>query len=247
MFFDFPLQNSVWLLGSWQVRGRRHHPFYGKMTLWDVMILSFLQAVTSSAAILPRQGPDWATIQCPSDPDSDTILPTPSYGTEGASFMVCGQQLINAPAQLVYNAILDFKSYPAWNTFTVQVDLPSNVTSTPEDVYIGMPMTLHNSGVVPLINTADDLVVTVLDDDASGGYLLPAWRSNVSYFGVLLKSEHSNVVTSLDGGTTRYVSWQTFYDDVLDLDKVERLLRGNLQSGFEQQGVDLRAYVESLV
>lgn len=211
-------------------------------------MMSLVWALSSSALnISPRQAaPDWAAIVCPSDPNGDSILPTPTYGDTGGSFTVCAQQDINAPVQAVYDALIDFKSYPVWNTFAFQVDVPANVTTTPQEVYVGMPITQHSTGVIPIINTSDDLIVSVLDDDASQGYLMPAFRSNTSFFGILLPTEHTNVLTSLAAGGTRYVSYQTFYEDEVGLENLEALLRGNLQSGFEQQGVDLKKYVESV-
>lgn len=201
----------------------------------------------SALTITPRQAAtDWAAIACPSDPNGDSILPTPTYGDTGGSFTVCAQQDISAVMQSVYYTLIDFKSYPLWNTFAFQIDLPANITTTPQDVYVGMPITQHSSGVIPLISTTDDLIVSVLDDDASQGYLMSAFRSNTSFFGVLLPTEHVNILTSLTAGGTRYVSYQTFYEDEVGLENIEALLRGNLQSGFEQQGVDLKKYVESV-
>lgn len=221
------------------------------MMLRRQIILSLISALlTSSAAaaalIPPRQAPvNWATMQC--SPDQNTILPTPSYGAVNGSFTVCAQTVIHAPPQVVYSALVDFHSYPAWNTFTYNVsDLPANVTSTPGDVYVGMPMAQHSTGVVPLFNTTDDLVVSMLDDDvADGGFMLPAWVSNTTFFGVLAKTERAHVLTPVEGGGTRYVAFQTFFEDPLYLDKVEFLLKGNLQDGFALQGENLRVYAES--
>lgn len=216
--------------------------FYG-------FVMSLVWAFTSTAlSIKPRQAAtDWAAIACPSDPNSDSILPTPTYGDSGGSFTVCAQQDINALTQAVYNTLIDFKSYPGWNTFAFQIDVPANITTTPQDVYVGMPIIQHSAGVIPIISTTDDLIVSVLNDDASQGYLMSAFRSNTSFFGVLLPTEHVNILTSLTaGGGTRYVSYQTFYEDEVGLENVEALLRGNLQSGFEQQGADLKKYVESV-
>lgn len=213
------------------------------------LILGLLTDFTVAAALLPQPNPrqaavNWATMQC--SPDPNAILPTPSYGDVNGSFTVCAQNLIKAPPQVVYDAIVDFHSYPAWNTFTYNVSgLPANVTSTPADVYVGMPMALHSTGVVPLINTTDDLVVSVLQNDPNKGYMMPAWLSNTTFFGVLAKTERVHVLTPAEGGGTRYVAFQTFFKDPLYLDKVEYLLKGNLQNGFALQGDDLRVYAES--
>lgn len=102
----------------------------------------------------------------PQDPNGDSILPTPTYGDTGGKFTVCAQQDINAPVQAVYNTLIDFKSCHVWNTFAFQINVPTNVTTTPQDVYVGMPITQHSTGVIPIINTTDGLIVSVLDDDA---------------------------------------------------------------------------------
>lgn len=75
---------------------------------------------------------DWELLHCPRD--SLSTLPTPTYGTKGAVFTVCGELIINAPRQTVYDVILDFQKYHLWNSFVVDVQLPSNVMETPEDV-----------------------------------------------------------------------------------------------------------------
>lgn len=75
---------------------------------------------------------------------------------------------------------------------------------------------------------------------------MPAFRSSTSVFGILLPTEHTNILRSLAAGGTRYVSYQTFYEDEVGLENVEALLCGNLPSGFKQQGVDLKKYVESV-
>lgn len=227
---------------------RQKFTLRGRMNLLCGFMMSLTWALSSSASSLlhSRQAAaDWATIACPPDPKSDYILPTPTYGDAGGKFSVCAQQDINAPAQAVYDTLIDFKSYPAWNTFAFQIDVPADVTATPQDVYVGMPIVQHTTGLVPIINTTDDLIVSVLDDDSSQGYLMPAWKSNTTFLGVLLPTEHNNILTNLGAGGTRYVSYQTFYEDELGLENVELLLRGNLQSGFEQQGDDLKTYMES--
>lgn len=169
--------------------------------------------------------------------DSYSILPTPTYEDAGGVFTVCAEKLINAPAELIYTTLIDFESYHTWNTFVIDVEVPSNVTSTPEDVYINMPMTFTTTGLLPLINTTSDETISFLDSDVGAGYLLTAWTSQVP-------SEHANILVSQGGGVTRYVSYETFYEP---LGGAVLLLEKELQKQFEQQGEDLRAYMESLV
>lgn len=181
----------------------------------------------------------WANITCPVD--SKTTLPTPTYGHSGAVFTVCTETVINAPAKSVFNAIIDFASYPLWNTFVIKVD-PS---LSPTEVQIGTPMTFTTVGLIPLVNTTSEEIVTVLEDGSLADYLLAAWRSNATEAGVLITAEHPNILVAQGENTTRYVSYETYYDEPLVGTLL--LLRAQLQAAFDKQGEDLRAYVESLV
>lgn len=189
-----------------------------------------------AAASPPRRATDWASIRCPQD--SKSTLPTPTYGDADAVFTVCTEQLINAPSGLVYDALVDFSSYRLWNSFVVDVEVPPGVR-TPADVYVGMPMTFVTSGIVPLVNTTSSEVVTVLDEG------LPTWRSNVTMLGAPITAEHPNILVDEGGGVTRYVSYETFYKNPIILSLLAS--RPTLERLFEQQGKDLKAYVESLV
>lgn len=138
----------------------------------------------------------------------------------------------------MYDALIDFNSYHLWNSFVIDVDVPPGVR-TPEDLYVGMPMTFTTSGVVPLVNTTSAEVLTGLDKN------LPTWRSNVTLLGVLIVAEHPNILVDQGDGTTRYVSYETYYKEPLILTLLAA--RSTLAGLFEQQGKDLKAYVESLV
>jgi hypothetical protein len=186
---------------------------------------------------------NWASLHCPSN--SAEGLPTPTYGSHQIVFTVCTELNISAPLIDVYNVILDFRAYPSWNTFVFAVDLPSNVTTTPTDDYVGMPMTFHTAGVLPFFNTTSNEVLTVLDYANAAGYSLSAWRYDNGLGGVGMRAEHPNVLVDVGGGTTRYLSYETYY---VGLETVlVGLLKGNLQAAFEKQGAELKAYVEGKV
>ncbi|KAI1505304.1 hypothetical protein F5X99DRAFT_430551 [Biscogniauxia marginata] len=143
---------------------------------------------------------------------------------------------------------LDFLSYGAWNTFIVDVDVPS----TSRDVHVGMRMTLTSRGIAgPGLNTTSSEIVTVLDDgtdededeDASD-YLLAAWRYDDGLGGAGTRAEHPTVLVALgDGTTTRMLSYETYYEGLST--GTIALLRDQLQERFETQASDLKAYVES--
>ncbi|KAJ7024630.1 hypothetical protein C8F04DRAFT_1131205 [Mycena alexandri] len=183
---------------------------------------------------------DWASLHCPSN--SADGLPTPTYGSNQIVFTVCAELNIRAPLNDVYNAILDFQAYPSWNTFVFAVDLPPNVTATPADDYVGMPMTFHTAGVLPLSNSTSNEVLTVLDPANPSGYSLSAWRYDDGLGGLGMRAEHPNVLVDVGNGVTHYLSFETYYigtETALIL-----LLEGNLQTAFEKQAADLKAYVE---
>ncbi|KAJ7433617.1 hypothetical protein B0H11DRAFT_2121289 [Mycena galericulata] len=181
-----------------------------------------------------------ASLHCPSN--SADGLPTPTYGSDQIVFTVCTELNISAPLIDIYNIILDFRAYPFWNTFVFAVDLPSNVTTTPTDNYVGMPMTFHTAGVLPPFNTTSNEVLTVLDYANAAGYSMSAWRYDDGLGGVGMRAEHPNVLVDVGGGTTRYLSFETYY--VGTETAVIFPLKGNLQTEFEKQGADLKAYVE---
>lgn len=197
--------------------------------------ISVCSLVAGAIASPPKHETDWASLRCPQDPNA--TLPTPTYGDTDAVFTACTEQLINAPIELVYSAIIDYSSYHLWNSFVVDVEVPPGV-KTPEGVYAGMPMTFVTSGIIPLVNTTSAEIVTVVDKN------LPTWRSNVTMLGVLIVAEHPNILVDLGGGVTRYVSYETYYKEPFVLSLLA--LKLTLQSLFEQQGKDLRAYVESM-
>ena len=43
-----------------------------------------------------------------------TLLPTPSYGLDGAVFTVCSELLIDAPIPSIYYTLIDFNNYGQW-------------------------------------------------------------------------------------------------------------------------------------
>ncbi|KAK2607142.1 hypothetical protein N8I77_005844 [Diaporthe amygdali] len=198
--------------------------------------VSACSLVTNAVATPPKRAIDWASLRCPQD--STSTLPTPTYGDTDAVFTICTEELINAPPKVIYNTLIDYNSYHLWNSFVVDVEVPPGV-NTPEDVYINMPMTLFTSGVIPFINTTSEEVVTGLEKN------MPTWRSNVTMLGVLIVAEHPNILVDQGGGITRYVSYETYYKEPLILSLLA--IKPTLQKLFEQQGKDLRAYVESLV
>ncbi|TVY36300.1 hypothetical protein LOCC1_G007833 [Lachnellula occidentalis] len=173
-------------------------------------------------------------------PDNDTMT-TPSFGTTDAVFTACSQITINSSPSAVYEALLDFPRYPDWNTFVYSVELPSNVSSA-KDVYIGMPMTFHSSGLLPGINSTSDERITFLEPDVVPPFA--AWRYDEgALVGLLMNAEHVTVLEDLGDGTTNCVSWETYYGAGALLTLT---LKANLQTEFQNEVSDLKGRVEAL-
>jgi len=106
-----------------------------------------------------------------------------------------------------------------------------------------MLSTFHTTGLFPVgANSTSGETMTYLEP----GNLPPfvGWRLDEGAIGDLLfQAEHISLLWDLGDGTTKYVSWETYYGPIA---LVNLLLRGNLQTSFENQGNDLKARVEGL-
>ncbi|KAI1638125.1 hypothetical protein F4809DRAFT_601325 [Biscogniauxia mediterranea] len=125
-----------------------------------------------------------------------------------------------------------------------------------------MRLRLTTAGIVgPGVNTTSEEVVTVVmnasdpdpnnsnataingeGDGDGGGYLVAAWRYDDGLGGAGARAEHPTVLVDLGDGTTRMLSYETYYDGLFT--GAIALLRDRLQERFETQARDLKAYVE---
>src|SRR5450756_2718809 len=121
-----------------------------------------LVATTSNAYTLP--------LNCA--PNSG-IMTTPTYGTIGAIFTVCAQTTIHSCQSPIYGVLIEFPRYATWNTFVYSVDVPANVSSA-ADVYVGMPMTFHTFGLIPVVNSTSNERITYLEPDTVPPFV--GWR-----------------------------------------------------------------------
>ncbi|KAI3321867.1 hypothetical protein HD806DRAFT_502166 [Xylariaceae sp. AK1471] len=225
------------------------------LALSQILLATTTAAATSTPRDLTSSGVinypyDYSSLTCPSPSSLElSALITPTYGTSGGVFTVCSCIQINAPASLVRDAILDFKSYPLWNSFVVFVSLPSNVTATPQDNYVGMPMTFTTSGLVAGSNTTSNEVLTVLDGAGVGGdgepYFLAAWRYDDGLAGIGSRAEHPCVIVDLGNDSSWLLSYESYYAGLLT--PTIALLKSQLQEQFDAQAADLKTYVEGLV
>jgi hypothetical protein len=200
----------------------------------------YIMRLSASLLVVLTASSNGYTLSLDCAPDNGTMT-TPTFGTTGALFTVCAQTTINSPPSPIYNVLFDFPRYPAWNTFVYLVDLPSNVSSG-KDVYVGMLMTLHSSGLFPGVNSTSGERITFLEPDAVPPFA--AWRYDEGdLVGLVMNAEHVTVLDDLGNGTTRYISWETYYGP----GAVATLaLRANFQTGWEMEARDLKARVEGL-
>lgn len=71
------------------------------------------------------------------------------------------------------------------------------------------------------------------------------WRYNPGpVVDLIMEAEHISALYDIGGGTTKYVSWETYYG--VGAVAVEAL-KANLGAKFMQQGSDLKKRVESLL
>ncbi|TVY50461.1 hypothetical protein LCER1_G008523 [Lachnellula cervina] len=199
-----------------------------RLSTW--LPLTLLIATSSNAATLP--------LNCA--PDNGTMT-TPSFGTTDAVFTACSQTTIDSAPSAVYGVLLDFPAYRAWNTFVYAVDVPCNV-SRAGDVYVGMPMTFHSSGLLLGANSTSGERVTFVEPGAAPPFA--AWRYDGGVLGgVVMDAEHVTVLEDLGDGTTNCVSWETYYGvgALLTL-----ALKANLQTEFQNEVRDLKGRVEAL-
>ncbi|KAI6352034.1 hypothetical protein MCOR25_009596 [Pyricularia grisea] len=184
---------------------------------------------------------DWTTVRCPPPDSGINTLPTPTYGDEPGVFIVCTETHINAPASAIYNALLDFQAYSTWSSFVIDID-----PATPlEDVQLGLTMRFTTQGIVPGVNTTSVEIVTAMEDRWGDGYMLAAWRSDDEMGGTVLRAEHPTLMLDGGDGMVIAISWETYYAGP----GIPALLplKENIQNMFEQQGLDLKAYVEGKV
>ncbi|KAL9109907.1 MAG: hypothetical protein Q9227_005430 [Pyrenula ochraceoflavens] len=224
----------------------RHFPFLRLLCPFartpPLLLLSLLSFLPALAHSLNTGSPafDPSTIRCGAN---GTILPTPSYGLEGAVFTVCSELLIRGSVEKVYDTVLDFNNYGKWNSFIPLVSIQPPI-STPSQVHLNLTMTFTSTGLLPGgLNSTSTEIISVLDHTSPAALAVAAWGSNDPL--VDLVSEHPTILTEVSGGSggmTRSVSYETYYG--AGAVGLEVGLGGNLQREFERENEDLRAWVE---
>jgi hypothetical protein len=161
------------------------------------------------------------------------LLFTPTYGLKDAVFSVCAYIDIKGTPEQLFSTILDFRRYNEWNTFVYNAEVLENVTSA-SDVYLGMPVTLFSTGIVPDLNSTSMDVIS--------GIKRPYWVAwtNTAQAALVGYVEHVNLFLPVGNGMSRYISYETHYGNATILIP----FIPNLQRQFEVQGLDLKKRVE---
>ncbi|KJY00783.1 hypothetical protein TI39_contig312g00025 [Zymoseptoria brevis] len=104
----------------------------------------------------------------------------------------------------VHNAIVDFASYPKWNTFVIDVEARSGSSLTPSPPPVGTKMTFTTVGLLPIKSKSLEEITYINPDVQAGSatrgtYAMSAWKGDMT---ILAPLEHVNVVTNLGYGYT---------------------------------------------
>lgn len=166
-------------------------------------------------------------------------LRTPSFGSRGIVFTVCTEREIEAPIGLVYNTTVGFRDYPAWNSFVVKVNPAPGYSLDTVPPPINTIMIFTNQGIVPgtndTVQSTEQLSFADANVDGEARVAISSWKSYE-------QAEHPNILTDSGNGRTRYVSYDSFY---YDIGQQSLPLKDALQRLFDQQGDELKAFVEA--
>lgn len=125
-------------------------------------------------------------------------LPTPKY-PNGGYFTVKGSVKIKASKQRILEALVDFRSYPKWNTFVTEVTDVKHPNGTKEAA-VGTTMTFV-CNMFPLLPKAVTLEeITQLDWDEG----IVTWKA------LETEAERVHTIKELEDGICEYCSYETF-------------------------------------
>lgn len=150
------------------------------------------------------------------------VLNLPAYGSAFCRF-VEASRVIDAPADMVYETIVDVHAYPDWNPFILRVE--------PEGVDISVPGTefilMTSLNVGSFGESPEETVIAIPPTSDEPGTLIYAYRG-IGY--EYLMSQRVQTFTAIDDTTTLYESVEQFCG-LLSLFIPYR----SVQDGFESQ------------
>ncbi|KAJ2915112.1 hypothetical protein MD484_g5293, partial [Candolleomyces efflorescens] len=174
-------------------------------------------------------------------------IPIPITPAEGV-LTVRGSATIDAPPDRVWSILTDFKSYPQWNPFTrsqtlydtSKNPLPDSALATDLFLHVSrvhLPPTMGEPGLFGQASTWEKIVSVSHEDHRMAWEfylpLMPKW---------LLRAERWQILTDLDGGKTRYDTFEVFGGPIAYL--IKWVHQQNLKDGFKAMAEALKARAE---
>ena len=175
----------------------------------------------------------------------------------GGLFSAYGSVKINAPPEVVYDALLNVSEYKDWNTFVYDVKITKN--ANPHGRKDGAANRLHGGTCMIFYRklTDDDKrearqVVTLLEKlkVAKDGHHKPCitrirWQLDnaaITTPGFMLKNEQINEIEEANDGTTIYRTWTVFAGAVAKM--ARKKLEGPWRDRQQDYCNDLKAWCE---
>ena len=153
------------------------------------------------------------------DPASIAFRATPTIPS-GSGLSGLGSAIINLPAHVVYDAILDVENFPKWTTFirgSEIITLAPGQSETDRKMHEGTrwkyAVAMSETGTPASSNEkcVEVQPLQLAKGDGTTATTTVRWVYDVPFpFKYLLKAEHVNEITDLGDGRTEYVHWETF-------------------------------------
>ena len=192
------------------------------------------------------------------DPAFTGSRPSPTL-PNGGTFSCFNKVRIDAPAEAVYNALVDVSTWKEWNNFVPEVTCDEPGSAAQKDgrppllLTEGMDIMLHcRMGGDGKTTKSGEVVVQVgplktrgREDTEEAG--LETARSTIrwvakGYPSFLLKAEHVNWIDDNGDGTTTYTHWETFGGAFAIA--IRTMFGASLHGHFIAWAENLKAYVE---
>lgn len=141
---------------------------------------------------------------------------------------------INAPAELVWQAILDTDNYPQWNSFIPRVSLNTGKFSVGTEFNLDCAMTPKQ-----LLKNEKEVVLEI-----SPGTFTFRMGTSRQYGRPGIKSNRCQICEPIDSNRTRYINYEEFSGFLSPM--VYWLYRKKMDRAFAKHNEDLKTYVENM-
>ncbi|XXG98571.1 hypothetical protein Hte_004896 [Hypoxylon texense] len=213
------------------------------MLLYDILLITLgASSLAASSAPLPSRHIDYSSLHCPSD--SSATLPAPNLRPRGRRIhRLLGARDRRRPARRL-------RRRPGLPVVPAVKHLRRRRRAAGQRVLDAGGRGLVGGG---LDTTTSTEVLSLFDSPGAssvggtgggGGYLVSAWRYDDGVGGSGARAEHPNAFVDLGNGSTRYVSYETYYAGWIT--GTIALLKEQLQNQWDVQARDLKEYVENL-